>query len=77
MLVKSGTVLPMVKISQSTQDIDCGNMELVVFGNVAQAKAQVCLPSENVLREMTVSKKGKGYAVTGGSVGRKVKWVVR
>ncbi|MBI1226991.1 MAG: alpha-xylosidase [Bacteroidetes bacterium] len=77
MLVKSGSVLPMVKLAQSTQDIDWGNMELVVYGSPATAKTKICLPSENMLREVTVSKKGKGYAVTqDGSVG-KVKWVVR
>jgi hypothetical protein len=49
----------------------------VVYGNFAQAKAKVCLPSENVLKEVTVSKKGKAYAVTGDTFGGKVKWVVR
>lgn len=77
MLVKSGAVLPMAKLAQSTNDIDWNNLELVVYGGVAQAKAKVCLPSENVLREVTVSKKGKGYSVTQDGFGGKVRWVVR
>lgn len=77
MLVKSGAVLPMAKLAQSTQDIDWNNLELVVFGSAAPSpKVKVCLPSDGLLRELALVKSGKGLKVQDPANGS-VKWQLR
>lgn len=60
MLVRQGTVLPHVKLAQSTGEIDWSQMELRVFSPAkTAAKGQICLPSEGTLHDITVTASGE------------------
>jgi len=55
MLVREGAVIPHIKLAQSTMQMDWSKIDLKVFGQ-GDAKGYVCLPSDNLLKEITVSK---------------------
>jgi alpha-D-xyloside xylohydrolase len=61
MLVREGVVLPHIKLAQSTKDMDWANLELVVYATTApSAQGLICLPSDNVLHRVELSRtKGK------------------
>jgi alpha-D-xyloside xylohydrolase len=66
MLVREGAIIPHIKLAQSTKDMDWLKLELVVFAAKAQnAEGLVCLPSDNVLREVAAAKKDGGFALVG------------
>ncbi len=78
MLVREGAVLPMVKVAQSTSQIDWKNIELVTFGSVSgKASVKICLPADNLVKEVVLTKKGKMFAVTQDPFAGVVKWTVR
>ncbi|MGH7991085.1 MAG: TIM-barrel domain-containing protein, partial [Limisphaerales bacterium] len=53
-LVRDGTVIPEIKLAQSTMQMDWSKLDLVVFAKNSQtAKGLVCLPSDNVLHELS------------------------
>jgi alpha-D-xyloside xylohydrolase len=63
-LVRDGAVIPKVKLAQSTKDIEWKNIELVVYSSSnANASGYVCLPSDNVLRPVSVEKKNGNYVL--------------
>ena len=77
LLVRAGAVLPTVKLAQSTADIDWSNIELLTYGlNTTEGKTRICLPSEQTLREVSITKKGKTWAVTNDPYQGKVKWSI-
>ncbi|MFO1475509.1 MAG: glycoside hydrolase family 31 protein [Verrucomicrobiota bacterium] len=78
MLVRDGTILPHIKLAQSTMQMDWSNLELVVFAkNSPSAQGFVCLPSDNQLRELAVTKDGKGYKLASDPFRGKVAWKIR
>jgi alpha-D-xyloside xylohydrolase len=78
MLVREGTVLPQIKLAQSTAKMDWANLDLVVFAkDAAAAKGSVCLPSDNVLREVTLNKSGDTFSLANDPLAGKVKWTVK
>jgi alpha-D-xyloside xylohydrolase len=78
MFVRDGTVLPHIKLAQSTAQMDWSNLELVVFAkDAAAAKGLVCLPSDNVLREVTLNKSGNTFSLANDPLAGKVKWTVK
>ena len=59
MLVRDGTMLPEIKLAQSTLQMDWSQLDLMVFAKDAQtAKGLVYLPTDKVLRELSLSKTG-------------------
>jgi alpha-D-xyloside xylohydrolase len=53
MLVRDGTVIPHIKLAQSTAQMDWSNIEMVVFADKAQtAQGLVCKPADNVLHRV-------------------------
>ena len=77
MLVRNGSVIPHIKLAQSTMDMDWSKLELEVFGEgVNDAEGLVCLPSDNVLHKISVDKKGNKFQLTTDPFGGKVKWKV-
>jgi len=59
MLVRDGAIIPHIKLAQSTKEMDWSELELRVYSagkNVADGL--VCLPSDQNLAKITVSKKG-------------------
>jgi alpha-D-xyloside xylohydrolase len=67
-LVREGAVLPHVAVAQSTDKIDWKNITLKVYGNAPVAKGMLCLPSDNKLIRLELTKKGNSYQLTQGSV---------
>jgi alpha-D-xyloside xylohydrolase len=76
-LVRDGAVIPKVKLAQSTKDIDWKNIELVVYNSAATtATGYVCLPSDNILRPLSVKKNNGKYVLENDPLQGMVKWNV-
>ena len=74
-LVRDGAVIPKVKLAQSTKDIDWKNIELVVFNSgKTQSTGYVCLPSDNILREISVNQKNGKYVLEADPLKGVVNW---
>jgi alpha-D-xyloside xylohydrolase len=56
-LVRDGSVIPHIKLAQSTKFMDWSKIDLKVYGK-GDASGLICLPDENVLKEITVTKAG-------------------
>jgi len=78
MLVRDGTVLPEIKLAQSTMQLDWSKLDLVVFAKTATtAKGLVCLPSDNELHELTLNPSGGGFALANDPLAGTVTWNIR
>jgi alpha-D-xyloside xylohydrolase len=77
-LVRGGAVIPHIQLAQSTLQMDWSKLELVVFGKEsATAKGLVCLPSDNQLRELTVTGQGNAFKLASDPFAGKVAWTIR
>ena len=76
-MVRDGAVIPHIKLAQSTKDLDWTNIELVAYSTTNDAKGSFCLPSDNVLRGVSVTKKGKVFGLNGGDLPKTVSFKVR
>lgn len=78
-LVKEGAILPHTsQVVQHTGEIDWSKMELVVYGkNITSAKGKICLPSDNQLMDIQVTKTGKTFKPTTDPTGGKVVFATR
>ncbi len=77
MLVRDGTVIPRIKLAQSTKDMDWSHLELEVFARNAQTvTGLVCLPADNELRELTLTKEGTAFKLADDPFAGKVAWQV-
>ncbi len=57
MLVKEGTVIPHIKLAQSTKDMDWSELELKVYGEgISEATGLICLPTDNVLHQISTTR---------------------
>jgi alpha-D-xyloside xylohydrolase len=64
MLVRDGAVIAHMKLAQSTKDMDWANLDLVVYATNAQtAQGLVCLPSDNVLRRVSLPRGTGNFAL--------------
>ncbi len=78
MLVRDGTVLPQIKLAQSTLQMDWSQLDLVVFAKDAQtAKGLIYLPTDNVLRELSLSKTGDTFKLANDPLAGKVTWNIK
>ena len=76
-LVRDGTVLPQIKLAQSTMQMDWSKLDLVVFAKNANAsKGLVCLPSDNMLHELTLTKEGNAFKLVNDPLAGKVTWEI-
>ena len=77
MLVKEGSVIPKIKLAQSTMDMDWSKLTLEVFssGN-GSTNGWVCLPSDNILKEVKVEFTSGKYSLAGDPFNGKVKWTI-
>jgi alpha-D-xyloside xylohydrolase len=77
-LVRDGTVLPQIKLAQSTMQMDWSKLDLVAYVKDATvAKGLVCLPSDNKLVEVSLAKAGGGFKLAKDPLAGKVAWTVR
>ena len=78
MLVRDGTVLPQIKLAQSTLQMDWSQLDLVVFArNAPTAKGLVYLPTDKTLRELSLSKTGDTFKLSNDPLAGKVKWSIK
>jgi alpha-D-xyloside xylohydrolase len=76
-LVRDGTVLPHIALAQSTQQMDWSKIELKIFArDPSTAKGVVCLPSDNVLHEISLKGNGGTFEVANDPYEGKVAWKV-
>lgn len=76
-LVKDGSVIPHVKIAQSTDTIDFSNMELKVYiADSATAAGLICLPSDPKLQKVEVSKQNGNLNLSKTPLEDKVKFTI-
>ena len=65
MLVRDGTVLPQIKLAQSTMQMDWSELELKVFASDAdEAEGMICLPSDNQLHKIRLSVEDNQFKLT-------------
>jgi alpha-D-xyloside xylohydrolase len=77
-LVRDGAVLPHAKLAQSTAEMSWSDLDLVVYADAAaEARGLVTLPTDNVLRRLTLARKGAGFALASDPLAGKVAWTVR
>ncbi|MGA2685252.1 MAG: TIM-barrel domain-containing protein [Verrucomicrobiota bacterium] len=77
MLVRDGAVIPRIKLAQSTKAMDWSHLELEVFARNAQtATGLVCLPADNELRELALTKEGTAFKLTDDPLAGKVTWKI-
>lgn len=76
MLVKEGTVLPHIELAQSTKFMDWSKLELKVFSNSESASGLVCLPEDQVLHKVELTKSGNKYEMKENPLKSRVKWKV-
>jgi alpha-D-xyloside xylohydrolase len=55
-LVRDGAVIPHIALAQSTDKMDWSKIELNVYSSGNAATGWICLPSENISREVLLSK---------------------
>ncbi len=75
-LVREGSVLPHLKLAQSTAYMDWSNIELKVYGNVSRASGLICLPKDKVLRELDLVRDGASWKMMNSSRLPKLKWII-
>jgi alpha-D-xyloside xylohydrolase len=77
MLVRNGTVIPKIALAQSTMQMDWSKLELVVFAkDLPAAEGLVCLPSDNQLHELSLTRKGKVFKLNNDPLAGKVTWKI-
>ncbi|MBP1676467.1 MAG: glycoside hydrolase family 31 [Bacteroidetes bacterium] len=67
-LVREGAVIPHAALAQSTDKIDWKNITLKVYGHAPAAKGLLCIPSDNKLINLELTKKGNAYQYSGKPV---------
>lgn len=73
-LVKEGSIIPHIKLAQSTMQMDWSTLELVSYTTKSiTAEGLVCLPSDNQLHKLILS----GKKLEKDPYGGKVKWQIR
>jgi alpha-D-xyloside xylohydrolase len=77
MLVKDGTILPNIKLAQSTQFMDWSNLELVVYSaNNQPATGEIFRPGDEQLQTIKVVPSGKTFKLENDPYGGKVNWKI-
>jgi alpha-D-xyloside xylohydrolase len=78
LLVRDGSVIPHIGLAQSTRQLDWSKLELVSFADKAtSAKGFVCLPADNVLRQVALNKTGNALKLASDPLAGKVTWKLR
>ncbi|WP_239063835.1 alpha-xylosidase [Bacteroides sp. 51] len=67
-LVREGAVIPHAKLAQSTDKINWSDIELKVYGNKEKSTGLICLPSDNQLTDLVLTKSGNNYQVEKGQI---------
>jgi alpha-D-xyloside xylohydrolase len=78
LLVREGAVIPHVQVAQSTAAMDWSKIDLVVYAAEAQkARGLMCLPSDNILQEVSLAKTDGVFRLLRDPYSKKVAWNVK
>ncbi|GGI23718.1 glycoside hydrolase family 31 protein [Pedobacter mendelii] len=73
-LVRSGAIIPHIKLAQSTMQMDWSSLQLITYSPKGKkAVGMVCLPSDNKLHQITSSDKN----ILNDPYQGKVKWIIK
>ncbi|WP_092543950.1 glycoside hydrolase family 31 protein [Zunongwangia mangrovi] len=77
-LVKNGTLIPHIKLAQSTRDMDWTKLELQVFAdsNTNTASGKVYLPDGEKIENISVKKEGKEFQLNGNPLSGKTSFKI-
>ena len=76
-LVREGSVIPHIALAQSTKFMDWSRIELRVYGSdPEQATGLLCLPSDNTLRNLSVSRERDNYGGQASPAAKGVRYSV-
>jgi alpha-D-xyloside xylohydrolase len=76
MLIRDGAVIPQIKLAQSTMEMDWSSLDLVNFSTLQKAEGFVCLPSDNKLQPISLTKKGNAFGLDNDPLAGKVKFKI-
>jgi alpha-D-xyloside xylohydrolase len=77
-LVRDGTVIPHIKPAQSTMQMDWSKLDLVVYATDTQkAQGLICLPPDNKLCSLSLTRKGGAFVLENDPLGGKVVWKIQ
>ncbi|WNH11506.1 TIM-barrel domain-containing protein [Thalassobellus suaedae] len=76
-LVKDGTVIPHIKLAQSTKDMNWSKIELKVYtADTTEAKGYLYLPNDSELHELILDKKDSGFVLKNNPVSEKTSFKI-
>jgi alpha-D-xyloside xylohydrolase len=76
-LVRDGTVLPRIALAQSTAQMDWSKIELAIFAkDSAKAIGQICLPSDKLLRQLSLTKSSGSWTLDSDPLPGKEEWKI-
>ncbi|SHE84825.1 alpha-D-xyloside xylohydrolase [Bacteroides luti] len=76
-LVRDGSVIPHIALAQSTDKMDWSKLELSVYSSDAkQAKGLLCIPADNLLKEVILTNEGSKWLVKDNPYQGKIKLTV-
>ena len=76
-LVRNGAVIPHIALAQSTDKMDWSKLELSVYSSdVKQAKGLLCIPADNILKEVIFTNEGSKWLVKDNPYQGKIKLTV-
>jgi alpha-D-xyloside xylohydrolase len=76
-LIREGSVIPHIALAQSTKFMDWSRIELRVYGSdPEQATGLLCLPSDNTLRKLSVSRERNNYGGQASPAAKGVRYSV-
>jgi alpha-D-xyloside xylohydrolase len=67
-LARGGSVIPHLALAQSTKFMDWSKIELKVYGQAAESKGLLALPTDQKLRELVLARQGSGWEVVKGTL---------
>ncbi len=76
LLVKDHSVLPHLKVAQSTDQMDWSNVELRVFSSDNAPVTGWFTSPQNDLIQLTLEGSARGYALKSDPLAGKVKWQI-
>jgi len=77
MLVRNGTIIPHIKLAQSTQLMDWSNLELKVFNDgSSQSSGLLCLPANQELKSLEIIQKAGKLELASDPFAGKIKFKI-
>jgi alpha-D-xyloside xylohydrolase len=76
-LVRGGSVIPHIRLAQSTSQMNWEEIELLVYGaDFSTAQGYICLPGDNVLRTLRLERDESGFSLAEDPLQGTVNWTI-